>query len=275
VELQQSLEEVKKQGLGVVAISYDSVGTLKNFADRQKITYRLLSDPDSKIIRAFGILNESTKPGTLTYGIPYPGVYIVDVQGRVVSKYFEDDYRERQSTADILARQFGTSPSGAGSVTETKHLKITASASNSIARPGQRIALNLDIEIKPGMHLYAPGVQGYIPIDWKLESGGPAAKRHPFNYPPSQMLRLEVIKETVPVYRGRLQIMREITFGQEADLKTAVSPSGKLVVKGSFRYQACDDRQCYLPQDVPLEWSFPYQALDRQRVPAELQRKQN
>jgi peroxiredoxin len=275
VELQQNLEAIRKQGLGVAAISYDSVGTLKNFADRQKITYRLLSDPDSKIIRAFGILNESINPGALTYGIPYPGVYVVDVQGRVVSKYFEDDYRERQSTADILARQFGVSVSAAQSAAETKHLKITASASNSIARPGLRIALSLNIEVKPGMHLYAPGVQGYIPIAWQLESGGPAAKRHLFNYPPSQMLRLDVINETVPVYRGRIRIVREITFGQEADLKPFVSPSRKLVVKGSFRYQACDNRKCYLPQDVPLEWSFTYEGLDRQRVPAELQRKPN
>ena len=275
MELQRNLGAITKQGLGVAAISYDSVGTLKNFADRQNITYRLLSDPDSKIIRAFGILNESTKPGTLTYGIPYPGIYIVDVQGRVVSKYFEDDYRERQSTAGILARQFGVSASAAQSVTETKHLKITASASNSVARPGLRIALSLDIEIKPGMHLYAPGVQGYIPIDWQLEGGGPAAKRHPFNYPPSRMLRLDVIQETVPVYRGRIRIVREITFGQEADLKTLVSSSGHLAVKGSFHYQACDDRKCYLPQDVPLEWRFTYQGLDRQRVPAELQRKPN
>jgi peroxiredoxin len=49
----------------------------------------LLSDPDSKIIRTYDILNEAVKPGTPTYGIPYPGGYVVDAQGRVVSKYFE------------------------------------------------------------------------------------------------------------------------------------------------------------------------------------------
>jgi len=52
-----------------------------------------LSHSDSKIIRAFGILNESVKPGTAQYGIPYPGTYILDPQGKVVSKYFEDDFR--------------------------------------------------------------------------------------------------------------------------------------------------------------------------------------
>ena len=95
MELQQNLAAIRKQGLGVAAISYDSIGVLKSFADRQHIAYPLLSDADSKIIRAFYILNETAKPGTLTYGIPYPGVYIVDLQGKVVSKYFEDDYNDR------------------------------------------------------------------------------------------------------------------------------------------------------------------------------------
>jgi AhpC/TSA family len=73
VELEQHLGAIRKQGLGVAAISYDSVGALKSFADRQHITYPLLSDPDSKIIRTYDILNEAVKPGTPTYGIPYPG----------------------------------------------------------------------------------------------------------------------------------------------------------------------------------------------------------
>ena len=88
---------------------------------------------------------------------------------------------------------------------EAKHLQITTAASNDIARPGLRIALSLDIEMKPKMHVYAPGVQGYIPIDWRLDEGGPAAKRHSFEYPHSEMLRLEAIGETVPVYRGHIR----------------------------------------------------------------------
>lgn len=275
MELQQNLASIEEKGLGVAAISYDSVSVLKNFADRQHLTYPLLSDPYSKIIRAFGILNETVKPGNMAYGIPYPGIYVVDVQGKVVSKYFEDDYKDRVSTADILAKQFGASVAGVRAVQETKHLRVTAAASNELARPGLRIALSLEIDLKPGMHLYAPGVQGYIPIDWKLDEGGPAAKRFPFQYPKSEMLRLEAIGETVPVYRGRVRLLREITFAQEAALKSLVDASGGLVIKGALRYQACDDRTCYIPQDVPIEWRFKYQGLDRERAPKELQRKPN
>jgi hypothetical protein len=275
VELEQQLDAIRKHGLGVAAISYDAVGALKSFADRQHITYPLLSDKDSMVIRAYDILDETTKPGTPTYGIPYPGVYVVDVEGRVVSKYFEDDYQDRVSTADILARQFGAPLDAARGAGETKHLQITTAASNNIARPGLRIALSLDIELKPGMHVYAPGVQGYIPIDWRLDEAGPAAKRHSFEYPPSKMLRLEAIGETVPVYRGHIQIRREITFGQEAVLKPLVTSTGEVIVKGSFRYQACDEHKCYVPEAVPLLWRFKYEGLDRQRAPSEFQRRPN
>ena len=272
MELQRNLDAIRQQGLGLAAISYDSVAVLKNFTDRQHITFPLLSDPESKIIRAFGILNETVAPGTAFYGIPNPGTYVTDPQGRVVSKHFEDDYRERVSATDILIQDFGKSANAARNVAETKHLRLTTTASTPVARPGHRIVLSLEIDLKPKIHVYAPGVQGYIPIEWKLEEGA-AGKLQAVAYPASEMLHLEAIGETVPVYRGRVIIKREITFGQEAALKPLVNPAGELTLKGSFRYQACDDRVCYVPQIVPLQWHFHFEGLERARVPEDLQRK--
>jgi hypothetical protein len=272
VELQRNLPAIGKQGLGVAAVSYDSVAVLKNFADRQHITYPLLSDSGSQIIRAFGILNETVKPDTAFYGIPHPGTFIVNVQGKVASRYFEDDFRERVSASDILVHESGKQADAARRVSETKHLGIASTASTQVAHPGHRIVLSLDVTLKPAMHLHAPGVQGYIPIDWKLEDS-PAAKPHAFEYPASKMMHLKAIGETVPVYRDRIRIDREITFGPEDALKPLVDPAGELILKGSFRYQACDDRECYLPQTVPLEWHFHFEGLERERVPEQLQRK--
>jgi len=248
------------------------VSVLKNFADRQHITYPLLSDPGSQTIRNFGILNETVKPDTAFYGIPHPGTFILNLQGKVQSKYFEDDFRERVSASDILVHESGKQADAGRRVAETKHLRLASAASTQVARPGNRIVLSLDITLNPAMHLYAPGVQGYIPINWSLEES-PAAKSYAFAYPPSKTMHLKVIGETVPVYRGSIRISREITFGQEDALKPLVDSAGELILKGSFRYQACDDRECYLPQTVPLEWHFHFEGLERERVPAELQRK--
>lgn len=271
VELEENLPRIRKEGLGVAAISYDSVAILKNFSERRKITFPLLSDPDSQIIRAFGILNETLKPGNAAYGIPHPGTFIVDRQGRVVSKYFEKDYRERVSVSGILAGQFGRRADASGAAVQARHVRLSTAASTAVARPGHGILLTLDLEMKPRMHVYAPGVTGYIPIDWKLEDTA-AARLRPVAYPAAQTLHLKPIRETALVYQGRVRIAREITFGAESALKPLLNSSGDLVVKGSLRYQACDDRECYAPETVPLEWKFRFEPLDLERVPAELRR---
>jgi len=248
------------------------VAVLKSFADRKKISYPLLSDADSKTIRAFGIFNETIKPDAMSYGVPYPGTYILDPKGVVVSRYFEDDYRERISASGILVRQFGDVAAEAVGTVQGKQVLLTTAASMPVARPGERIVLSLELDLKPKMHVYAPGVEGYIAVEWKL-ADGPMVKAHPLAYPASQKLHLKAIGETVPVYRGRVRLTREITFGPENALRPLLSPSGELLLKGSFRYQACDDRVCYPPETVPLEWRFPFEGLVRERAPAELQRK--
>ena len=64
MELQERVEELHAQGLGVAAISYDSEDVLAAFAARRGITdVPLLSDDDSSVIRAFGIYNYVAEEG--------------------------------------------------------------------------------------------------------------------------------------------------------------------------------------------------------------------
>lgn len=258
--------------MGVAAVSYDSVAVLHNFAERRGIHFPLLSDPDSKLIRELGILNETVPKESAFFGVPYPGTFVLDAQAVITAKYFEDDFRERYTSADILTHQFGARPADARSEVEGKQLKLTAAASNSLVAAGQRVSLVLDIEMRPNMHVYAPGVEGYIPIDWKMKESD-AAVAHEVSYPPSVKLHLAAIDETVPVYRDRFRLTRDITIGQDAKLRPALDASGKFTVEGTLRYQACDDRVCYIPQEVVVKWTFEYAEFDRVRAPVELRRK--
>ena len=273
VELERDVATLRKQGIGVAAISYDSVAILKNFTDRRGISYPLLADPDSRIIRAFGILNETVDKNAFAYGIPHPGTYIVDRNGVVKSKYFEDDYRERDTASEILVREFGIQPGLPQAAIETKHLKLSTAASAASVRQGHHIALTIDLDLNPKMHVYAPGVQGYIPIDWGMAESK-AVRVAAVAYPASKKLHLKPINETVPVYQGKFRLVRELTIGPEADVKPLLTPGGELVLSGILRYQACDDKECYLPQTVPLKWTLPFESLDRERAPVELQRKE-
>jgi hypothetical protein len=245
---------------------------LRDFASRKGLTYPVLADPDSRVIRAFGIFNENFPPDHPWYGVPFPGTYIVGEHGIVRAKYFEEDHGERYTAANILVRQFNDGRGLSWTETETKHLKLRWAASDSVARPGNRILLLLEVELKRGLHVYAPGVQGsYIPIDWKVaESDGwlPQA----VTYPAAENLHFAVLGETLPVYDGRLRLTRDITIGQRRQVTPLLKPGEELWIEGSFRYQACDDRQCFPPQTVPLRWMLHAEGHDSQRAPEELRR---
>jgi len=272
VELEQNKEEFSKLGLGLAGVSYDSQAALHNFAERKGIHFPLLSDPDSKIIRELGILNETVEKTNFAFGVPYPGSFVIDSKGLIVAKYFEDDYRQRYTAADLLMHQFGVIPAQAKSDVEGKQLKLTAAASNTLVTVGQRVALTLDIELKPNMHVYAPGVTGYIPIEWAMKESD-AGTAHEVIFPKSEMMHLPAIDETVPVYTGHLRLTRDITVGAADKIKPLLDSSGRITFESTLRYQACDDHICYIPQNLPVKWTLQFQDLDRQRVPVELQRK--
>ncbi len=255
----------------MAVITYDSAGTLRHFSERMRLSYPLLSDERSEVIRAFGILNENVPSDSPFFGVPFPGTYMLDANGVVKSKYFEDDYRERVTAASILVREFRTDGALRQEIT-AKYLKLTAWAANDLVYPGSRVMLMLDLELPERMHVYAPGVQGYIPIQWKAGESkswmaGPVA------FPPSRMLRLPAINETVPVYEGKIRLTRELTIGQEKELAPALSPDRELMIPQSFVYQACDDKVCYTPETIPLQWKFKVSKFDSQRAPAEVRGK--
>ena len=135
---------------------------------------------------------------------------------------------------------------------ETNHLRLSASTSAHRIRPGQRFALTLNIELKPNMHVYAPSVEGYIPIQWSLAPNA-AIVAQPVVTPPPHMLHLEAIDETLPVYSGQFRLVRDVSLATDAKVK------GALTIEGTLRYQACDDRMCYVPKTVPLKWTIQVQ----------------
>lgn len=249
----------------MAAISYDSQELLKHFAGRMGgFSYPLLSDPGSRIMRAFGIFNDNIPEGHEWYGIPFPGTFIVDENGRVQSKYFEQMHRQRFTADAILVKEFSE---GGGKRTqiETDHLTLEAYASQDEARRGNRITLVVDVALPEKMHLYAPGVKGYRPVSFRVEEK-PSLLIHDTDFPDPKMLHLEVIKETVPVYESSLRLLQDVT----------ISPRYReeaLEINGSFHYQACDDKVCYAPLEVPLSFELELEGHDGERAPEPMRKK--
>ena len=103
MQLQGDLEGFQQAGIGVVALTYDSPELQRKFIDKFSITYPLLSDVDAISVTNLGILNTEYKPGDSNFGIPYPGVFVVNAQQQIVGKVFLEGYSKRVDAAGVLA----------------------------------------------------------------------------------------------------------------------------------------------------------------------------
>ena len=99
--MQKDLESLHEKKIQLVAVSYDAVEVLMNFAKKQEIGFALLSDPESKTIEAYGIRNKSAKDSQID-GVPYPGTFLVGPDGIIRAKLFYEGYKKRHQAADML-----------------------------------------------------------------------------------------------------------------------------------------------------------------------------
>ncbi len=298
MELQDQLEELRAQGLGVAAISYDSEAALADFSQRRGITFPLLSDDDSKVITDFGILNtvayeglgpngddpevladvfkyvsagygggRSGGAGTLFLGTPYPGTFMLDRNGRVMSRFFEEFYRERNTTANVMLKLgAGLSPIEAieGS---TAHLKFTAYPSNPYVNPGSRFSVVVEIEPNPDIHVYAPGAEtmGYRVVSLNFRPV-PHIRFEPMEFPESEIYYFEPLDERVPAYQGPFTLLQEVLVSGLPGVEQDLVQLDALTLSGTFDYQACNDELCFEPVSVPLSFTLDVDQLDRQRA---------
>jgi AhpC/TSA family/Thiol:disulfide interchange protein DsbD, N-terminal len=265
VELERSLPGFRAQGLGVAAISYDSPEVLRYFSRRMGgFHFPLLSDEGSTIIKAFGIFNHNIPEGHEWYGICFPGTFIVDENGIVLAKYFEDLHRQRYTTDSILVREFGV---GGGKRVEAKtdHLALKAYSADDVVSRGNRVTLVVEVDLPAKMHVYAPGVMGYRPVSLEI-ADDPMLLAHDTDFPEPEMLHLEAIGETVPVYEGHFRLLKDVTISPRLRTETVTIPV-------TFSYQACDDEICYIPTRVPFSLELRLVPHDGERVPEELRKK--
>ena len=92
----------------VYAISVDPPDVSKSFAEKiasdgkGKVDFPLLSDPEHKIIDAYG-LRDPAYEGQKVYGIPRAAVYVIDKNGKVAWAKIESNYRQRPANQAIRA----------------------------------------------------------------------------------------------------------------------------------------------------------------------------
>ena len=245
-----------------MAISYDSPETLKKFAESRRITFPLISDSGSAIIRRFGILNDQQKPGSRSYGIPHPGTFIVDRKGIVTARFFEDAYQERYTAAAMLVAQ-GANTGGGALIAETNHLTVNASISDATVAPGERVSIVVVGTPRPTMHVYAPGKHDYQIVKLTIDPQ-PWLRTHATRYPPSEIYHFKPLDERVEVYSKPFRLVQDVTILATPEVQKLLTAMPTVTIAGAIEYQACDDKICYNPARVPISFTVAMKPLDRQ-----------
>ena len=269
--MQNAVPRFEKQGVKFAAISYDSEEILKYFADRHKIEYPMLADPDSKIIQAYSVLNPEATG--MQKGFARPGYFFIDSTGMIREKFFEAKYRERLTGNSIIAKLFPELGQEVTDTIEAPHLQLTVEQSDRIGVPGTRITLAAEVQLSPDVHVYAPGAQGYKPIKLLIDPM-PELELKPVVYPSSKILYLAAIQERAPVFEGTFRLSQDLRVSSTSDFWGSLGKDGKtLSIVGKLDYQACDKTKCYLPTSVPVKWQLLIRPLDRTRAPVDIRHK--
>ena len=147
----------------------------------------------------------------------------------------------RLALASVFALQLVTPAPKPG------HAAVAATPADVNGQAGAKLQLFVDVTPKPGIHVYAPGNNDYIPITVKLTP--PAeVKAGKLAYPKSEMANIG--DEKVAVFQKPFRLTQEITVDK------AAKAGSNVVVAGTVNYQACDDKVCFPPESAPVSWTI-------------------
>src|SRR5258706_14664463 len=102
MDLNTVVAGIERRGYKMAGISYDSPQILKTFIERRGIGYTLLSDPKSVVIDRYKLRDPQYPPGNLAYGVPRPVIFILDMNGVIKAKLYEETYTKRPPATLVI-----------------------------------------------------------------------------------------------------------------------------------------------------------------------------
>ena len=248
------MKDFDAAGVAVYALSYDEADALRDFQEAHGITYTLLSDPDSEVIRSFSILNTLIDPDDHPwYGIPYPGTYVIDADGAITHKFFENNLAVRVGPEQLLRAVQGQPMLEArADAAEPEAVQVSIVLDGtSLAATVQR-DLVVRFSVPAGRHVYAePAPQGMVAVDVVLDESDRLVQR-PVVRPASEPHVLAGTGESFQVHHDQFELRLPLTVNNAAGGGVA-----EITVSGEVRWQCCDDEVCDIPTSKRFELTLP------------------
>ncbi len=104
IDMNSGVVEIEKRGYHVAALSYDSPKTLAAFTAKRHIAFTLLSDPKSEVIDRYKLRDPQYPPGSPAYGVPRPIIFILNPQGVIKAKLYEESFQDRPPVTEVISK---------------------------------------------------------------------------------------------------------------------------------------------------------------------------
>jgi hypothetical protein len=228
---------------------------LGRFSEKYGITYPLLSDEGSNIIRSLGLYNEHLVEQARFYGrearpdqfgVPYPGVFHLDERGIIVGKYFEQSYRVRPAPPLLLQTISSAKQSQRPAVERAaiEGVVLSAWVDSETYRPYEKHEVYVALQLADGIHVYgSPVPDGYVALGAGIAAfEGLDAGR--VQLPEPLPFHVAGLTERFFAYEGNVRGVipfNIVPYLEQATLSLSVS------------YQACTEAACYPPQQATLD----------------------
>ncbi len=271
--MHDNIEQLAAKNIRVYGISYDPQSSLKDFAEQYGVTYDLLSDIDSAVIKKFGILNTLVSPDDTEthpqtqrgfYGMPFPGVYVTDESGAVTEKFFYRHYATRASAGAIMNSALGKVlfPNEAPQTDfSDDQVKITAFLADESLKFEYRSALYVRFELAKGLHIYGdPLPDGFVSTTVSIDETKGLRTGAP-RYPETKPLVFDSLDVTLNVYEGIVDVAIPVSLTAEVMNWTIRDRPEFIEIPLSVRYQACSNTVCYPPKTEQLSVTVPVSQL--------------
>jgi hypothetical protein len=141
-------------------------------------------------------------------------------------------------------------------VVPAPHMALRLGSDVSAVAPGGHVSLIIEITPADKVHIYAPGQDTYLPILWDLKSPSPFVTVGPTSFPPPTTYVFEPTNAHFKVYSTRTRLTRTVTIADVPGLHSDAAKTRPFKLMGMLRYQACDDRVCFQPNSVAVNWTI-------------------
>ena len=243
-------------GVALYAISYDSVDTLRLFAERHGVTYPMLADEGSTVIRRLGVYDYALDEHHAAFGretrpaqrhVAYPSVFVLDAEGVVVQKRHQPDYRTRESGSMLLEEGLGVAvPAGElATVSRSGVVRVSAWLDVPCAARYERFRAVVELDVDPGWHVYgSPALGGCTALDLTVEP------QEGLDVGVVELPTAATLADGVRAYEGRVRLALPLSYRVEAGVADSV-----LALR--MRYQACGELECLAPAQTGIELAVP------------------